>query len=217
MIEFWYSSQIYQIWYIFVIKGTVPRDFDFRFSTWISFPQAPDYTVRAVSNFFENSRRYSQLKDYHTGVIDTGGKWKKCQIFSRRNEKDFFSFQPKWKRCNVSPSSTEVPLNVFPWTLRHLDYVSLGQCVPVRSIPYWGGGTYRPRKNVRGNLGRGHIVMASYKLCPPSLSSHRLFFKIDLLMDFAALYLTDFIDWRYIHSRLVFSIQLVNWCPPWTK
>jgi hypothetical protein len=28
----------------------------------------------------------------------------------------------------------------------------------------------------------------------------RLFFKIDLFADFAALCLTDFIDWRYIHS-----------------
>jgi hypothetical protein len=36
----------------------------------------------------------------------------------------------------------------------------------------------------------------------------RLFFKIDLLTDFAA----DFIDWRYIHSWLVFSTQLVNCC-----
>ncbi len=33
----------------------------------------------------------------------------------------------------------------------------------------------------------------------------RLFFKIDLLMDFAALCLTAFIDWRYILSWLVFS------------
>ncbi len=64
----------------------------------------------------------------------------------------------------------------------------------------------------------------------------RLFFKIDLLTDFAALCLTDFIDWRYIHWWLVFSTQLVNlhpqsregksrdsenfsalWLPPWTK
>jgi hypothetical protein len=29
-------------------------------------------------------------------------------------------------------------------------------------------------------------------------------------MDFAALGLTDFIDWRYIHSWLAFSTQLVN-------
>jgi hypothetical protein len=41
----------------------------------------------------------------------------------------------------------------------------------------------------------------------------RLFCKIDLLTDFAALCLTDFIDWRYIHSWLVFSTQLVNCCP----
>ncbi len=41
----------------------------------------------------------------------------------------------------------------------------------------------------------------------------RLFFKIDLLTDFAALWLTDFIEWRYIHSWLVFSTQLVNCCP----
>jgi hypothetical protein len=41
----------------------------------------------------------------------------------------------------------------------------------------------------------------------------RLFFKIDLLTDFAALCLTDFIEWRYTHSWLVFSTQLVNCCP----
>ncbi len=40
----------------------------------------------------------------------------------------------------------------------------------------------------------------------------RLFFKINLLTDFAALCLTDFIDWRYLHSWLVFSTHLVNCC-----
>jgi hypothetical protein len=39
------------------------------------------------------------------------------------------------------------------------------------------------------------------------------FFKIDQLTDFAALCLSDFIDWIYIHSWLVFSTQLVNCCP----
>jgi hypothetical protein len=33
------------------------------------------------------------------------------------------------------------------------------------------------------------------------------------LMDFPALCLTDFTDWRHIHSWLVFSTQLVNFCP----
>ncbi len=40
----------------------------------------------------------------------------------------------------------------------------------------------------------------------------RLSFTIYLLTDFAALCLTDFIDWRYIHTWLVFSTQLVNCC-----
>ncbi len=39
------------------LKGT--------FSTRISFPQAPDYTTRAVSNFFGDLRRYSELKVHH--------------------------------------------------------------------------------------------------------------------------------------------------------
>jgi hypothetical protein len=43
------------------------------------FPQTPEYTIRAVSNFFENSRRYSQLKVRHR-FVDTGGKWKKYSI-----------------------------------------------------------------------------------------------------------------------------------------
>jgi hypothetical protein len=36
----------------FALKGQRHEIFDFRFSTWISFSQAPDYTIRAVSNFF---------------------------------------------------------------------------------------------------------------------------------------------------------------------
>ncbi len=48
-----------------VLKGTVLRDFLLLVFSWISFPQAPEYTIRAVSKFFENSRRYSQLKVDH--------------------------------------------------------------------------------------------------------------------------------------------------------
>jgi hypothetical protein len=39
------------------------------------------------------------------------------------------------------------------------------------------------------------------------------FLSVDLLTDFAAFCLTDFIDWRYIHSWSVFSTQIVNCCP----
>ncbi len=39
------------------------------------------------------------------------------------------------------------------------------------------------------------------------------FLSVDLLTEFVAFCLTDFIDWRYIHSWFVFSTQLVNCCP----
>ncbi len=47
------------------LQGQCHEIFCFWFFSWISFPQAPEYTIRAVSNFFENSRRYSQLKVDH--------------------------------------------------------------------------------------------------------------------------------------------------------
>jgi hypothetical protein len=45
-----------------ILKGQCHEIVDFRFFSWISFPQAPEYPVRAVSNFFENSRRYHSQK-----------------------------------------------------------------------------------------------------------------------------------------------------------
>jgi hypothetical protein len=33
--------------------------------SWISFPPAPEYSIKTVSIFFENSRRYSQIKVHH--------------------------------------------------------------------------------------------------------------------------------------------------------
>ncbi len=54
----------------------------------------------------------------------------------------------------------------------------------------------------------------NYKDTKPYMSA---FLSVDLLTEFAAFCLTDFIDWRYIHSWFVFSTQLVNCCPLWTK
>ena len=45
----------------------------------------------------------------------------------------------------------------------------------------------------------------------------RLFFKIDLLTDFAALCLTDFIDWRYLHSVVCIFDPACELLPPWMK
>ncbi len=74
-----------------IFKGTVSRDFLLLFFfSWISFPPAPEYPIRTVLNFLENSRRYSQVKVHHryqrhryqrhrrqfaAGINDTGGKF----------------------------------------------------------------------------------------------------------------------------------------------
>ncbi len=47
------------------LKGQCREIFCFWFFSWISFPQAPEYPIRTVLNFFENSRRYSQIKVCH--------------------------------------------------------------------------------------------------------------------------------------------------------
>ncbi len=50
---------------LFYLKGQCQEIFDFRLFLRIIFPQAPEYTIRAVSNLFENSQRYSPLKLHH--------------------------------------------------------------------------------------------------------------------------------------------------------
>ena len=41
-------------WSKYNLKGQCHEIFDFRFFSWISFPQAPEYLARAVSNLFKN-------------------------------------------------------------------------------------------------------------------------------------------------------------------
>ncbi len=45
--------------------GTVSQDILLLVFLWISFPPAPEYPNRTVSNFFQNSRRYSQVKVHY--------------------------------------------------------------------------------------------------------------------------------------------------------
>jgi hypothetical protein len=61
------------------LKGTVSRDFRLLVFSWFSFPQAPEYTIRAVSNF-SKIREHIRSSRCTTVVIDTGGKWKKYSI-----------------------------------------------------------------------------------------------------------------------------------------
>jgi hypothetical protein len=47
------------------LKGTVSWDFLLQVFSCIIFPQAPKNNIRIISNFFENSQRYSQVKVHH--------------------------------------------------------------------------------------------------------------------------------------------------------
>ncbi len=75
----------------------MPRDFRLLFFSWISFPQAPEYTKRAVSNFFENSRRYSQLKVHHRCRWH---RWQMAKIFKLKNF-NYFVWTPLGSRVNI--------------------------------------------------------------------------------------------------------------------
>jgi hypothetical protein len=54
----------------------------------------------------------------------------------------------------------------------------------------------------------------NYKDTKPYTSA---FLSVDLLTDFAAFCLTDFIDWRYTHSWFVLFDPACELLPPWTK
>ncbi len=47
------------------LKRQCHEIFCFWFFSWVSFPSALEYPIRTVSNFFENLRRYSQVKVHH--------------------------------------------------------------------------------------------------------------------------------------------------------
>ncbi len=53
--------------------------------------------------------------------------------------------------------------------------------------------------------------------CKRPIPICRLFFKIYLLTDIAALCLTNFIDWRYIHILVGIFDPACELLPPWTK
>ncbi len=84
--------------YGYSLKGQCHEIFDFRLSAWISFPQAPDYTIRAVSNFFKNSLTYSQLKVHHRW------RWHRWQMEKNFNLKNFhyFFWAPLGSRASIS-------------------------------------------------------------------------------------------------------------------
>ncbi len=64
-VDCWQPCKHLPILALLTLKGQCHEIFYFWFFSWISFSQALEYTSRAVSNFSENSRRYSQLKVDH--------------------------------------------------------------------------------------------------------------------------------------------------------
>ncbi len=87
---------------------------------------------------------------------------------------------------------------------RHNCNWSLPFCADFRRIATRGG--RGSRRTVHTNK---HGRM-NHKDTKPYMSA---FLSVDLLTDFEAFCLTDFIDWRYNHLWFVFSTQLVNCCP----
>ncbi len=99
------------------LKRQCHEIFCFRFFSWITFPQAPENNSRVISNFFENSRRYTGGK-FATGINDTGGKfchqfrmccWHRWQICHRCQ---------RYRRQNLPPVSTTPVANCHQY-LRH--------------------------------------------------------------------------------------------------
>jgi hypothetical protein len=64
-------------------KGTVSRDFLLLVFFMGQFPPAPEYPMRTVSNFFENSQRYSQVKVHHQYQQHRRQICRQCQICHR--------------------------------------------------------------------------------------------------------------------------------------
>ena len=79
------------------LKGQCHKIFDFWFFSWISFPQASEYTTTTISNFFEHSRRYSRLKVHHRCKRH---RWQMEKIFKQKNF-DNFVWAPLGSRVNI--------------------------------------------------------------------------------------------------------------------
>jgi hypothetical protein len=71
-----------------LFKGTVSQDF-LLLVFFISFPLAPEYSIKTVSNFFKNSRRYSQVKMHHRYQRH---QWQICHRYQRHRRQIFPPF-----------------------------------------------------------------------------------------------------------------------------
>jgi hypothetical protein len=57
------------------LKGQCHEIFDFRFSTWISFPQAPDYSLIGQFKIFRKFAEIFAAQDAKIFIISFGHLW----------------------------------------------------------------------------------------------------------------------------------------------
>ncbi len=87
------------------LKGQCHEIFCFMFFSWITFPQAPDNHIRIISNLFENSRRYSQVKLQH---LCQRHRWQmppvsmtpvaNCRWYQRHRRQICHRYQRHWRQ-----------------------------------------------------------------------------------------------------------------------
>ncbi len=115
------------------LKGQCHEIFDFWFFSWISFPQAPEYTIRAVSNFFKNSRRYSQLKVHHRCCWH---RWQMEKIFNEKNF-NYFVWTLLGSRVNIYINfclQVHLKVSAVWYCFHYLPVVSLPLSLPPVSL-----------------------------------------------------------------------------------
>ncbi len=79
------------------LKGQCHEILTSSFFSWLSFPQAPEYTISAVPNIFENLRRYSQFNVHHRCCWH---RWQMKKIFNQKNFNSFV-WTPLGRRVNI--------------------------------------------------------------------------------------------------------------------
>ena len=94
------------------LKGQCHKIFCFRFFSYITFPQAPDNNIRIISNFFENFRRYSQVKVHHQYQRH---RWQRhrqqdCHRYQRHRRKIF----PPFSLVLLIPAAKLPPVSTIP-------------------------------------------------------------------------------------------------------
>jgi hypothetical protein len=153
------------------LKGQCHEIFCFWFFSWISFPPAPEYSIMTVSNFFENSRRYLQLKVCHRCQRH---RWQMEKIFNQKNFNNFV-WSPLGSRGNLYINfCLQVLFQVSAaWYCSH--YLPPVSMTPVANLP---PGSLIPVAICHGVVDTGGKFAAGIVLPPVSTTQGELVAKL---------------------------------------